>query len=156
MAKLTKNAVTKALTETHGNIAGAARKLGVSRRAIGKRIDADAALKQVVIDARETMLDDAERSLADAVKAGEAWAVCFCLKTQGRNRGYVERREQGVELSGPGGAPIQAETKVVHFDLTARLREYGDALRAAALANVREAVGVAKPALAAPHAPDAA
>ena len=91
MAKLTKNGVAKALTETHGNISAAARMLGVTRRAIAKRIDGDPILKAAVVDARETMLDDAERSLAKAVLAGEAWAVCFLLKTQGRGRGYIER-----------------------------------------------------------------
>lgn len=147
MAMLTKNAVAKALTATHGNVSAAARALGVSRRAIGKRIDADPALKQAVIDARETILDDAERSLADAVKAGAPWAVVFVLKTQGRGRGYVERREQGVELSGPGGAPIQTETTVVHVDLSVKLAEFAGAIRAAALSNVLETV---KPALQAP------
>jgi hypothetical protein len=28
-----------------------------------------------------------------AVLAGEAWAVCFYLKTQAKDRGYVERSE---------------------------------------------------------------
>jgi hypothetical protein len=32
-------------------------------------------------------------SLYSAVLRGEAWAVCFFLKTQARDRGYVERQD---------------------------------------------------------------
>ena len=34
------------------------------------------------------------------MKAGEAWAVCFLLKTRGKKRGYTERQEQVVQVSG--------------------------------------------------------
>jgi hypothetical protein len=37
------------------------------------------------------MLDNVESALYTAALAGEAWAVCFFLKTQGKARGYVER-----------------------------------------------------------------
>lgn len=39
-------------------------------------------------------LDTAENRLMKAVKAGKPWAVCFFLKTRGKDRGYVERTEQ--------------------------------------------------------------
>ena len=38
-------------------------------------------------------MDLAESALKRAVLAGEGWAVCFALKCQGKNRGYVERVE---------------------------------------------------------------
>lgn len=57
---------------------------------------------------RERMKDIGELSLFRAVMAGEAWAVCFFLKTQAKDRGYIERQE----VTGAGGKPIQQEVKV--------------------------------------------
>ena len=51
------------------------------------------------------MLDVGELSLLRAVQNGEAWAVCFLLKTQGKQRGYIER----AEISGPDGGAIGLE-----------------------------------------------
>jgi hypothetical protein len=56
-------------------------------------IEKSPALVSVQRDAREGMLDDAESALYRAVIQGEAWAVCFLLKTQGKGRGYIERQE---------------------------------------------------------------
>jgi hypothetical protein len=56
---------------------------------------------------KEAFLDAGELSLLRAVQNGEAWAVCFLLKTQGKLRGYIERA--GVEISGPGGGAIEVE-----------------------------------------------
>ena len=52
---------------------------------------------------RETTTDAAEAALFQAIANGEAWAVCFYLKTQGKGRGYVER----TEISGPDGGAIK-------------------------------------------------
>lgn len=52
---------------------------------------------------RESMTDVAEMALFDAIKGGEGWAVCFYLKTQGKERGYVERHE----FTGKDGEALQ-------------------------------------------------
>jgi hypothetical protein len=39
------------------------------------------------------MIDNVESVLYSKALAGEAWAVCFFLKTQAKHRGYVERQE---------------------------------------------------------------
>jgi hypothetical protein len=51
------------------------------------------------------MKDNAESALYSAVLGGEAWAVCFYLKTQAKDRGYVERQE----MTGKDGGAIQQE-----------------------------------------------
>jgi hypothetical protein len=51
---------------------------------------------------RERMTDVAEMALFDAIKEGEGWAVCFYLKTQGKERGYIERHE----FTGKDGEPL--------------------------------------------------
>ncbi|MEI8016283.1 MAG: hypothetical protein D4R81_07615 [Nitrospiraceae bacterium] len=50
-------------------------------------------------------LDEAEAALHKAVMRGEAWAVCFTLKTQGKGRGYTER----LEVSKPTSHSVQME-----------------------------------------------
>lgn len=67
-----------------------------------------ATVQQAIDEEREMMLDVGELSLARAVQNGEAWAVCFLLKTQGKSRGYVEKTQVDVllrqELEGVVGA----------------------------------------------------
>lgn len=92
-SKLRKYLVAKALVEMGGNISAVARKFGVARSRVvefvGKRPD----LQRILADTRDTAIDHAESSLLRAILQGEAWAVCFMLKTQGKSRGYVERQE---------------------------------------------------------------
>lgn len=78
-------------------------------------------LKTVIEDERELFLDATELKLQEAVQKGEAWAVCFALKTQGKSRGYIERQEH----AGPGGGPIP-----VRYDLSLLALEELTALRA--------------------------
>ncbi len=90
-----------ALVELQGNLAGAAKRFGVARSSVKQFVDKRPNLVQICTDAREGMLDHAESSLYRSVIAGEAWAVCFFLKTQGRSRGYDENetlREMQKEI----------------------------------------------------------
>jgi len=91
--KLTAEPVITAIRELNGNLSAVARKMGVCRQTLYTFIKRHPSVQAVVADARETMLDNAESSLYRAVLNGEAWAVCFFLKTQGKRRGYVERQE---------------------------------------------------------------
>lgn len=83
--------VAASLVELQGNVAAVARLYKVHRSSVQELIARKPALQSVVHDAREGMLDNAESALYRAVIAGEAWAVCFFLKTQGKKRGYIER-----------------------------------------------------------------
>lgn len=85
--------VAAALADMQGNVAAVAKRFGVHRSSVQELIDKRPALQRVLSDARDGMLDHAESSLYRAVIAGEAWAVCFFLKTQGKKRGYIERNE---------------------------------------------------------------
>jgi len=81
------------LRECEGNLAAVARAFGVTRQAVYHYGRRHPALQEVVTECRETMKDEGESALYKAVKAGEAWAVCFYLKCQAKDRGYVERLE---------------------------------------------------------------
>ncbi len=102
MSKLTAESVTAAIRDMNGNISAVARRLGVCRQTVYNYIERHPSVKDVLTEARETMLDNAESALYRAVLNGEAWAVCFFLKTQGKSRGYVERQE----VTGADGGPL--------------------------------------------------
>jgi hypothetical protein len=95
-----------ALRRHRGLQAYAARDLGVTQQAVSDRIRRSPRLQQAVAESREIRLDTAEYKLDQAIEAGEAWAICFFLKTQGKSRGYVERQEH----SGPDGGPVDVRT----------------------------------------------
>src|SRR5262245_7665780 len=91
MAVLKADELAEKLRECHGNMAACGRAFGVTRNAVWKYIQSRPSLLEVARECRETMIDHAESALYRAVLAGEAWAVCFILKTQAKNRGYVEK-----------------------------------------------------------------
>lgn len=93
MKKIAVEQLQPLLEENKGNVAAVARRLGVSRAAIYNRINKSPTLQQVLSDAREAMLDNAESMLYKKVLEGSTPELLFFLKTQGRNRGYVERQE---------------------------------------------------------------
>ena len=93
MAKLDTATIKAALVECHGLAYAAARHLGLAPSTVFRRIQRHPELAELVKDARELRIDEAEGQLQAAIKRGEAWAICFFLKTQGRSRGYSERLE---------------------------------------------------------------
>lgn len=100
-------AVAAELTRTRGNVAAVARAFGVDRTSVRDLIERTPALQQVCKDEREGMKDAVESVLYEQAEAGEAWAVCFFLKTQAKDRGYVEKQE--VEHSGVNRLVIEEE-----------------------------------------------
>lgn len=103
--------IAKALRATDGKIFLASQRLGCCFSTIYKRIAAEPELQAVVEEARGQLIDIAETSLKKAVIEGQAWAVCFTLKTQGRDRGYIERHEHrhGGDENAP---PIQVANQI--------------------------------------------
>ena len=101
--KYTQEQMIKALEESKGLVAPAARALGCSRDTIRSYLEEYSAVAQAKLDQREAVTDMAENSLYEAIRRGEAWAVCFYLKCMAKDRGYVER----AELTGAKGAPVK-------------------------------------------------
>lgn len=106
--KFTEAAATQALLAHCGNVEAAARALGVCHSALWGRLKRNPRLQAAKLEAEEITLDIAEGELLAAVRRGEAWAVCFLLKTKGKRRGYVERAEVANVPGNPFEVSIMA------------------------------------------------
>ncbi len=118
--------VAAAITDLQGNVSAVAKRFGVARQSVSELIEKRPSLQRVQRDAKEGMLDNAESSLYRAVIKGEAWAVCFFLKTQGRVRGYSERLDQLPPLEVLIGALPDDVAKVVRAALAKAVQSRRD------------------------------
>ena len=100
-----------ALTKSKGMVSVAARMLDVSQQAVRQRIARHPTLQQAIKDAREATTDVAELRLYERIQAGEGWAICFYLKTQAKDRGYVER----TEYANAPGEEFRVEVRPVDY-----------------------------------------
>jgi hypothetical protein len=119
--------VSAALKSCNGLLFLAAAKLGCTPQTMSLYLRRYARLRREVNERRGRRVDLGEAALDNAVLRGEAWAVQFLLRTQGKDRDYVERQE----LTGQDGGPLQHD-----LSLTAR----SNFLRLVAI--LRERVGL--------------
>lgn len=91
--KIPVDALETAIDEEFGIVQKAAKRVGMTRTALHRRIKRSARLQAAVAAGRERLVDEAEDGLASAVQKREAWAITLALKTLGKTRGYVERQE---------------------------------------------------------------
>jgi hypothetical protein len=94
-----------AIRNAKGFISVAARHLGVSRTQMYRAIDKYPSVKEAVEDARENMTDLAEGKLVEQINAGNITAIIFYLKTQAKERGYIEKQQH--EHTGKDGGVIR-------------------------------------------------
>ena len=92
-----------AIVEHRGNITLVAKSFGLSRMTIYNYLNKHPQLKESLADEREKMIDHVESALYNQALDGNTTAMIFFLKTQGKNRGYVERQE----FVGKDGEAIQ-------------------------------------------------
>jgi len=92
----------EALEKAGGFISIASKSLGCTRKTLYNYILKYPELKELLDDVREGYLDMAEAGLLSHIKDKDKQCLFFYLKTQGKNRGYVERQE----FTGKDGEPI--------------------------------------------------
>jgi len=90
---LTEEELADALMASHGVISHAAKVVGIDRDSFLFRINHSARLKQVLITAREEMLDIAEGGLFGLIKNGDYKSIAFMLRNVGASRGYGDKKE---------------------------------------------------------------
>jgi hypothetical protein len=88
--RYTQQQVIEALRAVRGMVYLAARHLQCDPDTIMRYCARYPAVEQAKHDARGELLDVAEVKLWQAVQAGEHWAICFALRTVGKDRGYGE------------------------------------------------------------------
>ena len=111
--------VVAALKKTKGMVYLAADELGCSHTTVYNYINRHPTIKGAFEAENGKMLDVGEMKLYQSVLNGEAWGVCFLLKTKGKSRGYVERQEQTGKDGGPVAVDVQVTSAKEH--ITARL-----------------------------------
>lgn len=100
-----------------------ARTLGMSRSTLNIRINDSVELQDMLIDAREEVLDIAESGLLAHVRKGNLNAIKFLLERQGRTRGYgmnveinnkssLEALDIGEEMTIEEASKMYADTLV--------------------------------------------
>lgn len=103
--KVTIKQCAEALKATGGFVTHAAKMLGVSSSTLSERVSKSEYLQRVVAETKAEHLDLAESTLIKKIKGEDLGAICFYLKCQGKERGYIERGQ--VEVSGRDGGPIK-------------------------------------------------
>ena len=91
--ELTAEAVINKIKEMHGNVSSVARAFKMSRQTLYKYINDHPTVQAALDESRETMIDNVESKLYSKALAGDTASMIFFLKTQGKQRGYVERNE---------------------------------------------------------------
>ena len=99
--KYTVDQMALALRNTLGCPYIAAERLGCTYNTVKRYVDKSPKLQRLIAHYRQRRADKAELKLEQALDRGEPWAILFVLRTQGRDRGYVER----TEVTGANGDP---------------------------------------------------
>lgn len=113
--RYTATQVADTLQESNGLVGVAAERLGCTRRTVQRYIERYETVAQARDDARDNLTDTVEGKLIEKIKGGDTTAIIFYLKTQAKNRGYVERQEVtgaegkppaviGIEIIKPNGS----------------------------------------------------
>lgn len=94
--KLTKDKVAQMIVKKAGNISEVARAMKVSRKAVYAKINQHEDLAELLADTRAELIDLAESKLRSQIDKENITAIIFTLKTQGRNRGYIEKLDLNI------------------------------------------------------------
>ena len=117
--KLKPDQVAEALRATNGLVYLAAEKLGCVARTVYNYATRYKVVAEAIAHQKGKRLDTAEAKLWQAVLNGEAWAICFLLKCQGKDRGYIERAEYS--------STVEVRQRVVEEVIDADGRDHGAA-----------------------------
>jgi hypothetical protein len=95
-----KKQMLKALHETLGVVSPACEQVGIARSTHYRWMELDEEYKKAVDDVQEFQLDFVESKLFENINNNDTTSTIFYLKTRGRSRGYIERKELDVTSGG--------------------------------------------------------
>lgn len=96
-----KERILDALKLSLGVKTTACNKAGISRTQLYKWMQDDEEFAAKVHELRDTALDFVESALFSQIQNGSTAATIFYLKTQGKERGYIERSEVDIKNTAP-------------------------------------------------------
>lgn len=91
--EFTTSQLKEAIDGTGGIMSNIAIRLKCDRGTAKTRIEEDPTALQFLADERENRLDRVESALMENIDNGDTTSQIFYLKTIGKSRGYIERRE---------------------------------------------------------------
>lgn len=114
-----------AIRKAQGFTSVAAELLGVTVRAVNKRVQTSKMLQDVMKECREFVLDVAESKLFKAIQDGKMMAVMYYLNNQGKARGYGRKwwddgmtvGDGKVEVKWIEGKPARGEEEDEEADI---------------------------------------
>ena len=100
-----------------GNVTASSKQVGIERTTHYLWLRTDENYKAWIEEMPEYRKDFVEHQLLTAIKNGNMTGIIFYLKTQAKDRGYIEKTEQSIEHKGSGfkfimEAPDGASDKV--------------------------------------------
>lgn len=93
--KIRKKAFIETFKKTFGNVSQTCKVLDLDRSTYYKWIKEDESFKIEIesVEPKELFLDFTESKLVEKINTGDTTAIIFTLKTKGKSRGYIERKE---------------------------------------------------------------
>lgn len=104
--------IAAAVTDAKGLISVAARRVGCDPRTIRNFAKKHKMVADAIFEAKEALKDFAESRMYKGIEEGNPTLLIFYLKTQAKDRGYVER----VEQAGVPDQPLQTEIIIKYAD----------------------------------------
>ena len=97
--KIPFDTIARVYEKKAGNLASTASALNIDRTTLWKMRKENPMLEERLKAIDEGLIDFAESKLLKAISEGNITGIIFFLKTKGKNRGYVERVEQDVNVN---------------------------------------------------------
>ncbi len=91
--KHNKSALIEAMQKSLGNVTQSCKIVGLSRKTYYDYYNSDKEFAEACDDCENIALDFVESQLHKQIKDGVPSSTIFYLKTKGKKRGYVERKE---------------------------------------------------------------
>ena len=89
----TREQFIKAIDKSGGYISLISERVGCALSTVYEWIDKDTEVKAAILKEKVKQVDFAEGKLQSLIQKENPTAIIFYLKTQGRDRGYVERQD---------------------------------------------------------------
>ena len=105
-----KEAFLKILEGQLGIISQAAKKMDLDRTTPYRWMKEDITFAEKVHEIQNLVLDFTESKLLELIRDGNPTAIIFMLKTKGKDRGYIERRE----ITGMNGQALDVKIEVIN------------------------------------------